>query len=184
MPMIDLSDLQARVWQTAEVQGHHENLRDLDPRLQTLVRLALAHTEVSEAWEWVFPMPAYMNTFHASIAEHLEEELADTAIRLLEMCWCLRMPLIITPAVIPTPTNATYVLRQLGLLHALIDCITQSVKRHGITPEVGALTQNALECCWNMALGLGLDLAHAIEKKDAFNQARSYQFGTPGERAL
>lgn len=176
MPSLDLAPLQRQVWQTADAQGFHLNLDPLDLRLQTLIRLVLVHTEVSEAQELL-----HVGGVHMRVKADVLEELADTAIRLLEMAWCGTLSLIITPetnhlAYLPTRTF----LERLGALHFLIDRVTQSVKRHGVTPGVTPLIEDAVLHCWQLAQVLGSDLAESIRVKDAKNQARPYQYGTPG----
>lgn len=166
MPPIDLSALQQALWQTAEAKGFHVTLNPLNVRLQTLVRLALAHTEVSEAQESIG---------HDKIVE----ELADTAIRLMEMCWCCGIALTVTPA--GCAYHWTNISPQLGVLHARISRITQEIKRYGITPQLGPLTEDALACCWDLAQSLGADLEDAIRAKDGVNRGRGWQYGTPGE---
>ena len=167
MPHIDLADLQARCWETAEIRGHHDNLRDLDQRLQTLVRLALVHTEISEAAE-----VSWSATTMAKAP--LTEELADTAIRLLELCWCVSMPLEITPVYYTPYEDVDAVFRHCGVLHILVDRITQSVKRHGVTPEMAQHASTALELCWSMAHGLGADLYAAIKAKNKINKLENH----------
>ncbi len=173
MPPIDLTDLQRQVWQTAEDQGHHLNLSLLPLRLQTLVRLALAHTEVSEAQEVLMSCGAQV----LSVQPHVVEELADTAIRLMELAWCCALPLTIQPCLRSyVPTDF---LPQLSFLHVLIDRITQEVKRHDVTLAMCDPLVDALNCCWGMAFALDADLAEAIRLKDAHNRTRPYQYGTP-----
>ena len=168
---IDLLELQQMTWQTAEDHGHHKNLEALDMRLQTLVRLALVHTEVSEAWAVV----DHGDPLGPSLRAQVIEELADTAIRLLEMAWCWHMPLTIDPQL----PRESLVSRQLARLHFLVDAVTQSVKRHGITCDLAPITGEAVAYCWGIALYLGADLREAIHAKDAYNRTRAYQYGTP-----
>ena len=173
MAAIDLSELQKIVWQTAEDQGHHKALEALDMRLQTLVRLALVHTEVSEAWAVV----DHGDPEGESLRTQVLDELADTAIRLLEMAWCWPVPYALSVAT--TLPREPLVSRQLARLHFLVDDITQAVKRHGVTPDTGPLTAQALSYCWGIAAYLGADLEAVIRAKDAYNRTRAYQYGTP-----
>ena len=166
MSTFDLAPLQERVWQTAEDQGMHVNLDPLDLRLQTLVRLALVHTEVMEADTSVAPSDTI-------------EEFADTAIRLLELAWCCGLPLRLA---LPVPV-CRWTMGARTRLHGAVATITQEVKRHGVTDAVAVLIEDALALCWALAQGVGADLGQAIVAKDAHNRTRAYQYGTPGARA-
>ena len=83
-----LGILQQMAWEIAEAQGHHESLRTLPEREATMIRLALVHSEVSEALQVV---KRYGITPESRIS--LAEELADTMIRLIELAECLDIDL-------------------------------------------------------------------------------------------
>ena len=81
--MASLNDWRDECWRLAEDNGFHEgraNSRD-----DTLVRLCLLHSEVSEAVQLV--------KRHGPEAGGLAEELADVFIRALDLCGCLKIDL-------------------------------------------------------------------------------------------
>ena len=86
---MDLQAMAETVWQIAEGKGHHENLSTIPLREATLVRLALIHTEVSEAAQLVRRhgirrMNAAENRIDGqakAVRDELAEELADIIIR-------------------------------------------------------------------------------------------------------
>lgn len=75
-----LRDIQREAWRIAEAKGHHDTLRAIPIREATLIRLALAHTEVSEATQEV---KRYGVT--PASAATLAHEVVDTIIRLVEL---------------------------------------------------------------------------------------------------
>lgn len=169
-------------WQTAEDQGQHANLDALDRRSQMLIRLALAHTEVAEAWERAQSAHSLRHCAHGVV-----EELADVAIRLMEAAWCVDQRLHIIPSAEPYLriekfTTLDQVVSRVGCIHVLIARITQSVKQCGVTDAIGPLMEDTLECCWDIAHALTENLLKAIIAKDAKNKMRPYQYGTPSER--
>ena len=76
---MDLQAMAETAWQIAEDKGHHENLSAIPLREATLVRLALVHTEVSEAVQHVKRHGMPPNTTY--LQGDLAEELADILIR-------------------------------------------------------------------------------------------------------
>lgn len=84
---MNLTEIQRIAWQTAEDKGHHENLASLGTREATLVRLALIHTELSEAAQIV-----KRHGVGGREAE-LAEELADTIIRIADLAQELHLDL-------------------------------------------------------------------------------------------
>ena len=99
-----LGDIQRMAWEIAEKKGQHANLDSLDERSQSLIRLGLAHTEVSEALdefaEAFLPMLKLL-VLHRQLSEatqHVKrdgitiasrmkivEELADVIIRCADL---------------------------------------------------------------------------------------------------
>jgi NTP pyrophosphatase (non-canonical NTP hydrolase) len=77
---LDLSHLQQTAWDIAEQQGLHESLDALPVREGTLIRLALIHTEVSEATQEVKRHGVTPANLRA-----IGEELADVLIRVAEL---------------------------------------------------------------------------------------------------
>jgi NTP pyrophosphatase (non-canonical NTP hydrolase) len=78
--MITLAHLQHVAWEIAERKGLHDNLRHFPHREATLIRLALIHTEVSEAAQEV--------KRHGVTVENtrvIGEELADVLIRVADL---------------------------------------------------------------------------------------------------
>lgn len=74
---MDLNDMAQRMWEIAEEKGLHDNLILLPLREATLIRLALVHTEVSEAAQVV-----KRHGVSAQTLTLLAEEIADTFLRL------------------------------------------------------------------------------------------------------
>lgn len=79
MPL-HLRNIQHDAFETARAKGLHETLNGLFLREQTLIRLALLHSEVSEATQIV-----KRQGITATSLDALAEECADVLIRLLEM---------------------------------------------------------------------------------------------------
>lgn len=75
-------------WDICRLKGLHDNLNSLHDREQALIRLALIHTEISEASQVVKRQDVTPDTI-ASIAE----ELADAIIRIAELGCCLGLDL-------------------------------------------------------------------------------------------
>jgi NTP pyrophosphatase (non-canonical NTP hydrolase) len=88
-PSLEL--LQQMAWSGAELQGHHDNLRDIDHRLATIIRLGLIHTEVSEAMQLV-------KRQGVAPKDAIAEELADIIIFVAELAEDLDINL--SPAVL------------------------------------------------------------------------------------
>lgn len=84
-----ISELQREAWQTAEVKGHHAGLAHLDRRSQALVRLALIHTEVSEATQEV----KRYGVDDLLVLGRIGNELADILIRTAELAETLGVDL-------------------------------------------------------------------------------------------
>jgi NTP pyrophosphatase (non-canonical NTP hydrolase) len=84
-----LDDIQIAAWRTAEHKGHHAQLAPLPVREQTLIRLALIHTEVSEATQHVKRQGITPATLPL-----IAGELADTLIRLCDLAQCLQIDLM------------------------------------------------------------------------------------------
>lgn len=74
---LPIAQLQAEAWATAEAKGFHEDIRTLNPRQAALIRLALIHTEVSEATQEV----KRHGVDSAVIRKRIAHELADVLIR-------------------------------------------------------------------------------------------------------
>ena len=83
-----LHEIQQDAWQTAHEKGLHANLQPLPEREQTLIRLALIHTEVSEVTQIV---KRYGITYER--LGLVAEELADTIIRIADLAQCLGLDL-------------------------------------------------------------------------------------------
>ncbi len=82
-----LLELQRYIWETMDAKGFHSdrtNTRD-----DTIVRLALIHTEVSEATQEV--KRHWMKQGTPELRHTVGLELADTMIRLLDLCGCLQL---------------------------------------------------------------------------------------------
>lgn len=80
-----LNDWRDEVWRLMEAKGFHAgrgNTRD-----DVLVRLCLVHTEVSEAAQEV--KRHWTGDGEPGVRAVLAEEVADTLIRLLDLCGCL-----------------------------------------------------------------------------------------------
>lgn len=80
-----LAELQRYVFETMDAKGFHSdrtNTRD-----DTIVRLALVHTEVSEATQEV--KRHWTGQGDPELRHVVGLELADTLIRLLDLCGCL-----------------------------------------------------------------------------------------------
>ncbi len=86
-PGFNIREYQNWVWQQMEAKGFHDG-RTGDGRDDTLVRLCLIHTEVSEAAQLV-----KRHGVTASVRDELVKELADVQIRLLDLAECLNMDL-------------------------------------------------------------------------------------------
>jgi len=80
---VDIQAMCEVAWQIAEEKGHHENLSTIPLREATLVRLALVHSEVSEAVQHVKRHGLLPNTTY--LQGDLAEELADIMIRVGEL---------------------------------------------------------------------------------------------------
>jgi len=76
-----IHDLQSQAWSTAEAKGFHEGLQHLPPREAALVRLALIHTEVSEATQEV----KRHGLANELIRKKIACELADVLIRCADL---------------------------------------------------------------------------------------------------
>lgn len=68
-----LDEMQREAWQVAHDKGFHEDMKRQDGRDSVMIRLALIHTEVSEACQAV--------KRHGLMASALGEELGDILIR-------------------------------------------------------------------------------------------------------
>ena len=91
-PLATVSDLQSEAWLVAESKGFHDGYRG-DGRDDTLLRLCLVHTEVSEAAQEVKRhWPASGSPTDAQRAE-FGLEVADAVIRLLDICGCVGVDL-------------------------------------------------------------------------------------------
>jgi NTP pyrophosphatase (non-canonical NTP hydrolase) len=88
MTMLTLMEIQTRAWKTAEEKGHHENLKTLPIREATMIRLALVHTEVSEAIQEI-----KRHGVHAGNHDVIGEELADVLIRIADLAEELQIDL-------------------------------------------------------------------------------------------
>ena len=75
--LLTIARLQAEAWDTAEAKGFHEDICTLNPRQAALIRLALIHTEVSEATQEV----KRHGVDSAVIQKRIACELADVLIR-------------------------------------------------------------------------------------------------------
>lgn len=109
---MDLYTIQRTAWLVAEAKGQHIHLDQMDERTQTLIRLGLAHTEVSEALDEltdvILPIIQLL-TLHRSLSmatQHakrggitqtskikIAEELADVIIRCAELAETLGVDL-------------------------------------------------------------------------------------------
>lgn len=78
---MDIAFLQHEAWKTAQAKGHHAALVHLDQRSATLVRLALIHTEVSEATQEV----KRHGVDDAIVRKRIVCELADVLVRCAEL---------------------------------------------------------------------------------------------------
>lgn len=85
---MDLAEIQRHAYETAHTKGLHDHLRSLSLRDQTLIRLALVHTEVSEAAQ-----EAKRHGITATSRVRIGEELADTLIRVVDLAACLEIDL-------------------------------------------------------------------------------------------
>lgn len=83
---MNLNSLREWVGNAMSEKGFHDG-RSMCGRDDTLVRLCLIHTEVSEAVQ-VVKRHGVEPDQHASRAM-FEEEVADIFIRLFDLCWCV-----------------------------------------------------------------------------------------------
>ncbi len=107
-----LTDMQQEAWRLAEDKGLHSDLQHQEPRHTTMVRLALMHTEVTEALnELTEPLLTLIHllTLHRQISQAtqivkrrgvtedsrlaLADELADIVIRTGDLAGCLDIDL-------------------------------------------------------------------------------------------
>ena len=86
--MLTIAVLQRRAWDTVETKGLHDNLRALPVREATMIRLALIHTEVSEALQEV-----KRKGVHEGNTRVIGEELADILIRVADLAEELKIDL-------------------------------------------------------------------------------------------
>jgi NTP pyrophosphatase (non-canonical NTP hydrolase) len=83
---MEITELVQQAWDIAEVKGFHGDPHTLRTRDSTLIRLALIHSEVSEAVQVVKQQGI------ADVAR-LAEELADVLIGVADLAACLQMDL-------------------------------------------------------------------------------------------
>ena len=107
-----LTEIQQEAWSLAETKGLHQDLDPLEPRQTTMIRLALMHTEVTEALnELTEPLLTLIHllTLHQQISQAtqvvkrrgvtpettvaLAAELADIVIRTADLAGCLGIDL-------------------------------------------------------------------------------------------
>ena len=107
-----LTDMQQEAWRLAEDKGLHSDLATMEPRQTTMIRLALMHTEVTEALnELTEPLLTLIHllTLHRQISQAtqvvkrrgvtgdsllaLADELADIIIRTGDLAGCLGIDL-------------------------------------------------------------------------------------------
>lgn len=81
-----IEDLVRESWQTAQDKGFHDDLDKLSPRDASLIRLALIHTEVSEAAQEI-------KKRGTGDREAIGAELADVMIRVADIAGCLGIDL-------------------------------------------------------------------------------------------
>lgn len=81
-------EMQYESWKGAAEKGFHTSLDNFPEREQTLIRLALIHTEVSEATQ-----EAKRHGITSSSADRIAEELADVLIRVGDLAGCLKVDL-------------------------------------------------------------------------------------------
>ena len=81
-----IRDAQRMAWEIAEEKGFHKD-RSSTGRDDTLVRLCLIHTEISEAAQEV--KRGWKGEPDARQREVFAEELADAMIRILELAECI-----------------------------------------------------------------------------------------------
>lgn len=91
-----LNNLRDQCWQMAEDKGFHQG-RD-DGRDHNLVRLALIHTEVSEATQvvkrhWPQDTRTWDDGLKAERENELSEEIADVLIRIFDFAGCIGLDL-------------------------------------------------------------------------------------------
>lgn len=91
-----LNQLRDRCWQVAEDKGFHEGRTD--GRDDNLVRLALIHTEVSEATQiikrhWPQDTRTWEDRLKMEKEDELAEEIADVLIRVFDMAGCIGLDL-------------------------------------------------------------------------------------------
>jgi NTP pyrophosphatase (non-canonical NTP hydrolase) len=84
---MDIQELVRQAWAIADAKGFHGDPHTLHTRDSTLIRLALIHTEVSEATQVV--------KRHGvdDRRDMLAEELADVLIRVADLAGCLALDL-------------------------------------------------------------------------------------------
>lgn len=82
-------DFQLVAWSTAETKGFHEGRGE--GRDDTIVRLALIHTEVSEATQIV--KREWTDAPSDELKARFAEELADVVIRVLDLAGCVGIEL-------------------------------------------------------------------------------------------
>jgi NTP pyrophosphatase (non-canonical NTP hydrolase) len=82
-----IDELIEEAWSCAELKGHHRGRNSLD-RDDTLVRLCLIHTEVSEAAQIVKRHGVITDEHRRAVLT----ELADVMIRVADLAGCLSMP--------------------------------------------------------------------------------------------
>jgi NTP pyrophosphatase (non-canonical NTP hydrolase) len=84
-----LSGIQRIAWDTAEEKGLHDALRHFsEDEKETMIRLALIHTEISEALQEV-----KRHGLTAASLPRIASELSDTLIRIGDLAQCLGIDL-------------------------------------------------------------------------------------------
>ena len=83
---MDITTLQQQAWQNAEDKGFHSHTPMLDLRSMALIRLALIHTEVSEATQEI-------KRHGAGDRYAIGQELADVLIRCADLATTLGIDL-------------------------------------------------------------------------------------------
>lgn len=162
----------------AKEKGFHADV-PCDQR-GTLIRIALIHTEISEVAQLIkrygIPTGVFLDRFGF--------ELADTAIRLGDMCHGLDIDLEALPWARPQwPTDQWdrhALLMRCGVLHGYLTHFWEAVVQQRpsrVYPDLICLARGLEE----LAAHFGLELEAQCLAKMAVNRKRPYRYGTPEE---
>ncbi len=167
-----------------------------------MVRSALVLTEVAEAMQEVKRHWGKDGLNQETVKDVLAEELADTVIRLFDMCYVHRVDLDIDVTLVPeetVPVTRRSLLCRLGKIGWRVGRLYKTFEDFGRwTPAAGQTTDEMIdefheyfefgidvcECVAdlrNLCRSVGRDLDDAVKAKMAINMRRPRRYGTPDE---